>query len=204
MEMTIHLADTVARDSFDYCSTLFDNGTKYAVYYGGTQPLKPGPNGRLVGQVAVYRDNANEWYATADSGDAAGLRWTGGFGSRRAAAVFLVAQGMERHNPAVSVHKGQVTRLGTSPMRDRADQPGFLRMIPNEIRGVEIVHVGRFTPGGDGLLPHARVVCRGASVNPQDYSVHTLGFDDVRGSWSLENGTYDIADLEAARARAER
>lgn len=87
------------RETFDYDTTRFDDGIKHGVYYGGTQPLKPGPNGVLLGDVARVNWSA-EWFATPDSGDAETLRWYGGFKSRQEASIFLLGMKAGRDRPA--------------------------------------------------------------------------------------------------------
>ena len=93
--------------SFDYCASRGDGWVKYAVYHGGTQPLKPGRNGTLLGDVMRHSCDADgEWFATYDYGDASALRWFGGFKSRREAAMFLLAAKCERDMPGRAVIRG--------------------------------------------------------------------------------------------------
>lgn len=201
MQMTMTMLRHLARGSFDYCKTSFDNGKKYSVYYGGTLPLKPGPNGKMVGYVAKFHSDPHEWYATADTGDAVCLRWIGGFSSRVEASLFLVGQTLERDDSAAFFHKGQATPLAGAPrMRDRADQLGFLRSIPTTpIEGLTVVWAGTFKPGDESSYPSAKVVCTGADEGY--YSVHTLGYQDDGKGWVFQAGTYMIRDLQVAKQR---
>lgn len=112
MRLTLRNTAVVSWGMFDYCRTGFDDGVVYAVYYGGTQPLRPGRNGVLLGDVARFVDDAWAWFATPDSGDAVSLRWYGRFTSRAEAALFLLGMKFERDIPARSVVGGVSRALG--------------------------------------------------------------------------------------------
>lgn len=96
---------------FDYCLTSFDDARKFSVYWGGTQPLKPGPNGIMLGDVAQFDNRRYEWLASYDYGT--GLRWFGGFKSKREASMFLLGAKCERDH-AAKAHNSQ----GEQPMAE--------------------------------------------------------------------------------------
>lgn len=106
----MHILFWFRRDTFDYDVTRFDDGVKYGVYYGGTQPLKRGENGVLLGDVARVNWSA-EWFATPDSGDADRLRWFRGFKTRQEASLFLLGMKAERDRSACHFGNGGMVPL---------------------------------------------------------------------------------------------